>query len=98
MAFRIIWTKSAREDLKAVVKYIKSDNPKAAESFGFRLIKEAESVAEFPRRGRMVPEENDPLIREVICSPYRIAYRIDEQNQTIYIARIWHSARGKPQL
>jgi len=49
MAFRIIWTGSAREDLKAVVKYIKSDNPKAAESFGFRLIKEAESVAEFPR-------------------------------------------------
>jgi toxin ParE1/3/4 len=46
----------------------------------------------------MVPEENDPLIREVICSPYRIVYRIDEQNQTIYIARIWHSARGNPQL
>jgi plasmid stabilization system protein ParE len=53
MAFRIIWTGSAREDLKAVVKYIKSDNPEAAESFGFRLIKEAESVAAFPRRGRV---------------------------------------------
>jgi plasmid stabilization system protein ParE len=50
MAFRIIWTISARKDLKAIVQYIKSDNPKAAESFGFSLIKEAESVAEFPRR------------------------------------------------
>ena len=98
MAFRIIWTSSAREDLKAVVQYIKSDNPKAAESFGLRLIKEAESVAEFPRSGRMVPELSDPLIREVICNPYRIVYRMDEQNQTIYIVRVWHSARGHPQV
>ena len=98
MAFRIIWTNSAQEDLKANVQYIKSDNPKAAESFGFRLIKEAESVAEFPRTGRMVPEENDPLVREVICNPYRIVYKIQEQDQIIYIVRIWHSARGKPQL
>jgi toxin ParE1/3/4 len=98
MAFRIVWTSSAREDLKAVVTYIKADNPKAAESFGFRLIKEAESVTEFPRRGRMVPEQSDPLIREVICSPYRIVYKLDEQNQIIYVVRIWHSARGKPQL
>lgn len=61
MAFRIIWTRSALEDLKAIVQYIKSDSRKAAESFGVRLIKEAESVAEFPRSGRRVPEENDPL-------------------------------------
>jgi len=98
MAFRIVWTGRAREDLKAVVQYIKADNPKAAESFGYKLIKEAEGVAQFPRRGRMVPELNDPLIREAICNPYRIVYRIDEPNQIIYIFRIWHSARGNPQV
>ena len=98
MAFRIVWTRSAREDLKAVVQYIKRDSPKAAENFGFRLMTEAESVAEFPRKGRVVPEENDPLIREVICSPYRIVYRIDEQNQMLNIVRIWHAARGRPRL
>jgi|EndMetStandDraft_2_1072991.scaffolds.fasta_scaffold09073_3 addiction module RelE/StbE family toxin len=98
MAFRIIWTRTAREDLKSIIQYIKSDNPKAAESFGFKLIKEAESVAEFPKSGRIVPEENNLLIREVICKPYRITYRLDEQNQTIVIARIWHAARGKPQF
>ncbi|MBV8279894.1 MAG: type II toxin-antitoxin system RelE/ParE family toxin [Verrucomicrobia bacterium] len=42
-------------------------------------------MAQFPRRGRVVSELSDPLIREVICSPYRIVYRIDEQNQIIYI-------------
>ena len=98
MAFRIIWTGRARKDLKAIVQYIKSDNPKAAQNFGFRLIKEAESVTEFPQRGRTVPELNDPLIREVICSPYLIVYKIDEPNQIIYIVRIWHSARGNPQV
>ena len=52
----------------------------------------------FLEAGRMVPELSDPLIREVICSPYRIVYRMDEQNQTIYIVRVWHSARGHPQV
>lgn len=98
MAFTIVWTGRAREDLKAIVQYIKSDNPKAAQTFGFRLIKEAESVMEFPQRGRVVPEINDPLIHEVICSPYRIVYKIDEPNQIIYLVRIWHSARGNPQV
>ena len=46
----------------------------------------------------MVPELGDTLIREAICSPYRIVYRIDEPNQIIYIVRIWHSARGNPQV
>jgi toxin ParE1/3/4 len=98
MALTIIWTGRAREDLKAIVQYIKADNPKAAESFGYKLIKEAEGVAEFPTKGRVVPELSDPLIREAICSLYRIVYRIDEPNKVIYIVRIWHSARGNPQM
>jgi toxin ParE1/3/4 len=98
MAFAVVWTGRAREDLKAVVQYIKSDNPQAAQSFGFRLIKEAESVTAFPQSGRIVAEINDPLIREVICSPYRIVYKINEPDQIIYIVRIWHSARGNPQV
>ena len=49
MAFRIIWTGSAREDLKAVVKYIKSDNPKlvyrlGCPPFGEQLIPEFEKI------------------------------------------------------
>ena len=55
-------------------------------------------MALFPQSGRVVPEKKDPLVRETIVGSYRIIYRVDDASQTVAIARIWHSARGKPRL
>jgi len=65
---------------------------------GEELIKQAEAMALFPQSGRMVPEKKDPLIRESIVGSYRIIYRVDEVNKVVALARIWHSARGTPEL
>jgi plasmid stabilization system protein ParE len=51
-----------------------------------------------PRLGRIVPEEQIDEIRESIFSPYRVVYEIYEKEKLIYIVRVWHSARGKPQI
>ena len=67
-------------------------------SFGYELISETDRLQEFPELGRSVPEYRDDNIREMIFRPYRIVYRIDHERRLCEIARVWHSARGLPQL
>lgn len=96
--FKIIWSLQARDDLREIVSFIAADNPAAAESFGLRLMTRADSPANFPPLGRVVPEENDENIREIILRPYRIVYRVLPAQQVLAIARVWHGARGEPEI
>lgn len=98
MAFKIIWSLHARDDLREIVSFIAADNPTVAESFGFRLMSKVDLLANFPQLGRVVPEENDENIRELILRPYRIVYRVLPAQQVVAIARIWHGARGEPEI
>jgi toxin ParE1/3/4 len=71
MAGKIIWSLQAREDLRDIVTFIATDNPAAAaQSFGFRLMSKVDVLANFPQLGRVVPEENDETIRELILRPF----------------------------
>jgi plasmid stabilization system protein ParE len=65
-------------------------------SFGYELISQTDRLQEFPEFGRMVPEYQDPNMREVVFRPYRIVYRINYELKRCEITRIWHSARGTP--
>lgn len=98
MAYKIIWSLQARQDLRDIVRFIARDNQDSARSFGFRLISKVESLAEFPRLGRAVPEAGDELIREVVLRPYRIIYLLNDAAEVVAIARVWHGARGEPQI
>ena len=98
MDYKVVWTKSARADLKQLVEYIAEDNPAAAEHFGLAIIEKIESVGKFPRIGRVVPEENQEFLRELPHSPYRLIYEIDDDARIVYIVRIWHSYRESPEV
>ena len=98
MAFQIIWSEQARDDLQSIVLFIAQDNPTVAESFGYQLISKVDVLAQFPQLGRVVPEENDEMVREIILRPYRIIYKVLAEKQIIAIARIWHGARGEPEI
>ena len=98
MANRIFWTPIAVQDLRDICDFISRDNPVAAQRMGEELIKQAEAMALFPQSGRIVPEKKDPLIREAIVGSYRVIYQVDEVNKVVALARIWHSARGTPEL
>jgi toxin ParE1/3/4 len=98
MAYRIFWTPIAVQDLRDICDFISGDNPVAAQRMGEELIKQSEAMAAFPQSGRMVPEKKDPLIRETLVGSYRIIYRVDESTKVVALARIWHSARGTPEL
>ena len=48
MAYTIIWTNSAIEDLRELVRYIAANDPIAAERLGNANIKRVEGIADFP--------------------------------------------------
>jgi plasmid stabilization system protein ParE len=98
MAFKIIWSEQARDDLQSIVLFIARDNPSVAESFGCSLMSKVDALAQFPQLGRIVPEEQDENVREIIFRPYRIIYKVLAEKQIVAIARVWHGARGEPEI
>ncbi|MBK1817701.1 type II toxin-antitoxin system RelE/ParE family toxin [Luteolibacter yonseiensis] len=80
------------------MRYIAQDDHVSAKRFGDHLISKVDKLVLFPRIGRTVPEFHDDLLREIIVSPYRIVYEIDDGRATIAVLRIWHGARGELQF
>ncbi len=98
MAYKLIWAPSARLDLKELSSYIAESRPEVSRRFVQSVFRTVEPLAQFPESGRVVPEFGIPTIREVIRKPCRIVYRIKADQEIIEIARIWHAARGIPEL
>jgi len=51
MAYKLIWSPAARDDLHDIVVFIARDNPNRAMSFGYELISETDWLQEFPEVG-----------------------------------------------
>lgn len=98
MDFKIVWSPTARLDLRDIVSFIAEDDPGIAERFGQKIIDYAERASRFPKAGRTVPEFRDDKLREFIFHSYRVIYRVNEENKIIEIARVWHAARGIPKI
>ena len=89
---RIKWTDIAIENLADIGDYIGKDSIKYAKITVRALFTSANVLKQHPYIGRVVPEFNNPDIRELIRGNYRVIYRIiDEKN--IDIITIHHSAR-----
>ena len=56
-----------------------------------RLCEKVENLILFPKIGRVVPELDEPNIRELILRNYRIIYRI--LGEKIQIVRLFHGSR-----
>ncbi len=88
---RLEWTDPAVEDLQGVVDYISRDSPFYAVAVAEQIVLAVERLASFPRSGRIVPEANDPRIREIIIQSYRVVYRVKQRK--VQILAVIHSAR-----
>ncbi len=90
---KINWSRYALNDLKIIHDYISKDSLLYASRFIEKLITAVDHLETFPFSGRIVPEKNDEIIREVIVGNYRIFYKVVSLNQ-ISILRIHHSAKN----
>jgi len=98
MAFAIIWSQTAVEDLREVVRFIARDDPAAAASLADRILSHIDLLADLPFSYRAVPEKADRSIREIVLRPYRIIYQVDDGRCAVHVLRVWHAARGMPDL
>jgi len=88
---KIEWTEPAVVDLGNIRDYIAKDSEYYAREFASKIIEAVESLPEFPKRGRIVPETESENIRELLFYNYRIIYRIESRR--ILVLTIIHGSR-----
>ncbi|MBU0988788.1 MAG: type II toxin-antitoxin system RelE/ParE family toxin, partial [Proteobacteria bacterium] len=90
---KIRWTEKASSNLEGIFEYISRDSRLYAARYVRALIAATKRLETMPRSGRVVPEFEDPELREVIYGNYRIVYRVAETNKDIEILAVVHGAR-----
>jgi toxin ParE1/3/4 len=89
---KIVFSKSARFDLKEIVDYIKRDSAKYALLEKQKIKDAIDTLLTQPLLGRIVPEFTNGVFRELIFRNYRIIYEIISKEE-INILSIHHHAR-----
>lgn len=90
---QINWTLLSVEDLKSIAEYISRDSKKYAKIQIQRLKFRTQILKSQMKSGRVVPEIENPNIRELIEGNYRIIYKIVNEKQ-IDILTVHHSSRN----
>ncbi|QXV65434.1 type II toxin-antitoxin system RelE/ParE family toxin [Mucilaginibacter sp. 21P] len=89
---QISWTSLAISDLQSIYDYIAKDSITYAGRFIDKLIARVDILEAHPESGRIVPEFDNPAIKELIEGAYRIIYRLVNEEK-VEIIRVHHSAR-----
>ena len=71
----VIWAEQAWERLIEIERFVARDDPKAAARLVDKLIDRGDALAEYPERGRRLPELPESGLRELIVDNHRIVYR-----------------------
>jgi plasmid stabilization system protein ParE len=87
----VVWAQSAYAALDEVVAYIAQDSRQAAVQVLERALNTAADLDTLSERGRIVPELDDPAIREVFVHRYRLLYRIEADR--VAVIAFLHGAR-----
>jgi toxin ParE1/3/4 len=89
---RISFSLSAVEDLGGIrAWYAEQRVPEVGERLMGEVLAQIEQLADFPERGRVVPEFGLEHLREVIHPPFRIVYRLHDDR--VRVVRVWRSER-----
>ncbi|MBI3922696.1 MAG: type II toxin-antitoxin system RelE/ParE family toxin [Armatimonadetes bacterium] len=91
MALRVKWTETAWADPESVADYIAQDSPYYAAAFVRETRDAARSLARLSKRGRTVPEFDNPTVREIFVRDYRLIYHLTPR--TVYVIGFIHGAR-----
>ena len=78
-------------DLKQIHDYIAKDSRYYAKKVVQTIVEKTEELMDFPEIGRIVPEIDDPNIRELFVYSYRLIYEITPDG--IEILAVIHGRR-----
>jgi toxin ParE1/3/4 len=88
---RVVWTETAWSDLEQAVTHIAKDSLHYAAAFAREARDASRSLSQFSNRGRVVPEFDDPTVREIFVRSYRLLYSVSKD--AVYILGFVHGAR-----
>lgn len=83
---QVIWTEPALQDLDRIADYISLDNPEAARKLVKKTFEQVGLLHEHPKLGKSVQELEESVYREILVSPCRIFYRIEDE--IVYIIHV----------
>ena len=72
----VIWSGPANRDLNSIFEFISRDSKDYAQNVINEIVEKTSVLNTFPNIGRVVPEINDPQIRELIIYSFRILYTV----------------------
>ena len=84
---KIVWSPLALDRIAEIAQYIAQDKPLAAEKWVRTVFSKVEQLEISPELGIVVPELGNIQFRELICSHYRIIYRVEETRVSILTIR-----------
>lgn len=88
----IRFAESALADLESIRSwYAEQDVPEVGQRLIGEIVASIEALADHPDMGRIVPEFDQPSLRELIRPPFRIVYRRDAKH--VRVVRVWRSER-----
>jgi plasmid stabilization system protein ParE len=87
----VTWTARARADLKAIHDYIAKDSPLNAKPVVREMRRKTDALDETPLLGRVVPELDDPEVREIPAYSWRILYHVRERR--VFVLTVVHKRR-----
>ncbi|MBF0290973.1 MAG: type II toxin-antitoxin system RelE/ParE family toxin [Nitrospinae bacterium] len=89
---KITFAASAVRDMEGLLNwYAEQSAPEVGHRFVEEIFGQVERLASHPQSGRIVPEFDQPFLRELIHPPFRIVYKLEREK--VRVVRIWRSER-----
>jgi toxin ParE1/3/4 len=85
------WSDIALDDLDGVAHHIGRDSTCYARAFTEKIFDTTDRLTLFPLSGRLVPEAEDSITREVIVQGYRVMYSVESDH--VLILAVMHGSR-----
>lgn len=86
---KVIWTKSALNNLDEIADYIALDKPSAANNLVTKILTNVDNLEQYPDLGRNPPEFNKTKFRELVIPPCRVFYSLE--GNEVYIVHVMRS-------
>ena len=94
MAYQVIWSPLALDDLDNIARYIFHDSAIQADKVVRKFLELTARYGTQPRAATIVPEVKDDRIRHKHIFDWRVIYEIHDDKQVIEILAIVHNRRS----
>lgn len=93
----VLWSPSARDDLKEIVQYLKDKSPKAARELADEVRQKVAALALYPQRYAV--SERAPGYRQLtVRTNYLVFYKLDDEEMptAVEVEAVVHARRQWP--